>query len=83
MISLHIINNNNIIIIIVVQCPDLGDSPKMVKWSSLLLHVQLIQQLNTPVMVAISWTTEMPNVSAKLRVLGVVKLLNAVCIILL
>ena len=29
-------------------------------------------------MMAIGWTMEMPNVPAKLRVLGVVKLLNAV-----
>ena len=29
-------------------------------------------------MMAIGWTMEMPNISAKLRVLGVVKLLNAV-----
>ena len=51
---------------------------KMVMWSSLQLHVRLTQWLNTPVMLAISWTMEMPNVSAKLRVLGVVKLHNAV-----
>ena len=50
----------------------------MVKWSSLLQHVRLIQQLNTPVMVAISWIRVMSNVSAKLGVFGVVKLLNAV-----
>ena len=50
----------------------------MVKWSSLQQHVWLIQRLNTPVMMAIGWTMEMPNVPAKLRVLGVVKLLNVV-----
>ena len=50
----------------------------MVKWSSLQQHVRLTQQLNTPVMMAIGWTMEMPSVPAKLRVLGVVKLLNAV-----
>ena len=50
----------------------------MVKWSSLQQHVRLTQLLNTPVMMAIGWTMEMPNVPAKLRVLGVVKLLNVV-----
>ena len=50
----------------------------MVKWSSLQQHVRLTQQLNTPVMMAIGWTMEMLNVPAKLGVLGVVKLLDAV-----
>ena len=50
----------------------------MVKWSSLQQHVRLTQQLNTPVMMDIGWTMEMPNVPAKLWVLGVVKLLDAV-----
>ena len=50
----------------------------MVKWSSLQQHVRLTQLLNTPVMKAIGWTMEMPNIPAKLRVLGVVKFLDAV-----
>ena len=50
----------------------------MAKCLSLLLHVRLTQQPNTPVMMAISWTREMSNVPAKLGVFGVVKVLNAV-----
>ena len=49
----------------------------MVKWSSLLLIVPLTQQPCTHVMAATSWIREMLHVHAKMRELGVAKLLNA------